>query len=960
MLILFVLGVLLCSLPFAVSAQTVNKTALPQPANPQASGPFLRIDPATHMGTIRATAFDAARERLFTASDDKTVKVWQLPQGKLLSTLRVPILEGSEGQLYAMSLSPDGRWLAMGGWTGWDWEQRASVYIFDTQTEQMVQRLAVAAWTITSLRFSPDGENIAVGMHGQGGLVVVRRSTGQVIASDKNYQNKVMDMDFDKFGRLYTVGLDGYIRLYKQDFSFLARRATQASKDAVAVRASPDGERVAVGFANAPVVEILSARDLSTVGVLKAASAKQKDFVTVAWSSDGQQIYAAGESVGTMADVYHWASGNLTPLPQIAGATAGRINELLPLSKNRMLFATDSPSVGWVEASGQVRLPIVSAQWDFAAPGLNLLMSLNGDQVSISLQGRALSFSVPTAKLEWRGAAGLQRPITQAVGWNVRIGQGQRTLSINGQSVELEVYEKARSYALASSRSFAVVGTEWALRSYNTKGQLQWLTTTPSPAWAVNVSSDNRVVAAALGDGTLRWFSAETGKELLSVFIHKNTTDWVAWVPGGHYASSPFGDRHIGWHINRGLDLAPDFVYAVQLERVLYRPDMIRAALDTVDDKASKDMPSAAMTNEQMVQMAPPRIKLRLLSMNAAKSTARLVVEGERAGPNMQDVAVYVNDLPVTPAKERVLRASETKQFRREYEVVLTQQSNDIRVEAFTGLSMGLAHLQAELPANVPVTRARGDLYVLAIGANQFEKLSKKAWLSFAAEDADTFASTLQTTADGAFNKRYIKVLSDNATDKPTHANILAALDFLKAAKAQDTVILFLASHGISDARGNYYFVPRDVALSDLNRSQAADAPQKLVSWQVFFDALRVVAGQRILVVDTCQAERIAGRFDTNALIKRSVSSQFALMLASGEDEASQEYDLAGHGLFTYGLLSAWKEARLQNSEHFSLRDWFTQTAQVVQKYRDRRIGPQTPLLMALPVLEQVQMQVQQ
>jgi WD40 repeat protein len=947
----------LACLPLMAASQAPN----PTPKAASGVGPFLRIDPGAHTAIVRAAAFDAAKERAYTASDDKTIRVWQLPQGKLVSTYRVPILDGAEGQLYALSLSQDGRWLAVGGWTGWDWEKRASVYIFDTQTEQMVQRLAVATWTITSLRFSPDGQHIAVGMHGEGGLVIVRRSNGQVVAKDADYKNKVMDMDFDRFGRLYAIGLDGFVRLYKQDFTLLARRAVQAAKDAVALRVSPDGERLAIGFADAPTVEVLNARDLSTAGVLKAPASKQKDFVTVGWTSDGQQIYAAGESAGGSADIYRWSSKNYTSAPQVVNATPARINDLWPLSRGRMMFVTDAPSVGWVEASGQVRQPIVSSQWDFAAAGLSLQISANASQVSLSSGGKAMSFSVPAAKLDWKSTQGLQRPLVQASGWSVRIGQDLRTLALNGEAIALEEYEKVRSHAIASNRSFAVVGTEWALRSYTAKGELQWLTRISSPVWAVNVSADNRVVVAAVGDGTLRWFAADTGKELLSIFMHKNSTDWVAWVPGGYYTSSPFGDKHIGWHINRGLDVAPDFVYAVQLERVLYRPDIVRTALDTTTGKTAKSTaPSVLMTNEQMTQMAPPRLKVRLLGIDADKAIARVAVEGERAGPDMQDIAVYVNDLPVTATKDRSLSSSEARQFRREYEVPLSKETNDIRIEAFTGLSMGLARLQVDLPANANVKRPQGDLYVLAIGASQFDQLPEKNWLSFAAKDADTVAAALRSTKESPYNNRYVKVVTDNSADKPTRSNILAALEFIKSAKAQDTVVLFLASHAVSDARGNYYFVPRDVAARDLNGLQAVDSPQTLLSWQVFFDAFRVVAGQRILVVDTCQAKGINGRFDPNALIKRSASSQFALMLASGENEESQEYDPAGHGLFTYGLLSSLKEAQTQKAQQFSLKEWFLSSARIVQKYRDRSLGPQTPQLLAPPVLEDALMLVQQ
>jgi WD40 repeat protein len=953
-LAMFVLSIsLLC---FAVQAQTTSEK--PASAETPRVGPFLRIDPGTHTALVRAAAFDSARERAYTASDDKTIRVWQLPSGKLLSTLRIPILDGAEGQIYAISLSPDGRWLAAGGWTGWDWERKASVYIFDTQSEQLVQRLAVAPWTITSLRFAPDGEHLAVGMHGEGGLLFVHRSTGKVMASDTAYRNKVMDMDFDRYGRLFTIGLDGFVRLYKQDFTLLARRAAQAAKDPVAIRVSPDSERIALGFADAAVVELLSTRDLSTVAQLKPpASAGQQDFVTVAWSSDGQHLYAAGDAGAGRADVFRWplsGAANLSTVsPQGIPASSARINELWQLSKGRVLYVTDAPSVGWIEPNGQVRQPIAPAQWDFAGKDMNLQVSPNGSTVSVNVGGRAMSYQVGAARLDWQAAPGLQRPITQAAGWAIKVSNDLRGLQLNSQNIALEEYEKVRSHAMAPNRASIAVGTEWALRSYNSRGELLWLARVSSPVWAVNVSADNKVVVAAIGDGTLRWFSLQTGKELLSVFMHKNATDWIAWVPGGYYASSPFGDKHIGWHINRGLDIAPDFVYAVQLERVLYRPDLVRAALGATTAQNPSERTDVAMTPEQMAQMAPPRLRLRLLGIDAAKSSARLVIEGERAGPQMQDIAVYVNDIPVTPAKERGLSAFESRQFRREYEVPLSRAVNDIRVEAFAGVSMGLARIQAELPAETTAQAPQGDLYVLAIGASRFDNLPESTWLAFAAKDAEIFAQTLQNANGTPFGKRHVRVISDSSREQPTRSNILGALDFLKNARAQDTVVLFLASHGLSDTKGNYYFVPKDVAAADLKGLSAVDQPKTLLSWQVFFDALRVVAGQRILVVDTCQAKGIAGRFDPNALIKRSASSQFALMLASGENEESQEYDPGGHGLFTYGLLSSLSEAQKSANASFSLRDWFASTAKVVQRFRDRSIGPQTPQLLAPPVLEQ-------
>ena len=58
---------------------------------------------------------DRAGKVLVTGSDDKTARVWSLPQGKLLKVLRPPIGAGSAGWVYAVAISPDGKTVAVGG-----------------------------------------------------------------------------------------------------------------------------------------------------------------------------------------------------------------------------------------------------------------------------------------------------------------------------------------------------------------------------------------------------------------------------------------------------------------------------------------------------------------------------------------------------------------------------------------------------------------------------------------------------------------------------------------------------------------------------------------------------------------------------------------------------------------------------------------------------------------------------
>ena len=77
--------------------------------------PFLRIETGMHTAMIKRIGVDASCRRIATASDDKTVRLWSLPDGKLERTIRLPIGPGNDGKLYAVALSPDGRRLAAGG-----------------------------------------------------------------------------------------------------------------------------------------------------------------------------------------------------------------------------------------------------------------------------------------------------------------------------------------------------------------------------------------------------------------------------------------------------------------------------------------------------------------------------------------------------------------------------------------------------------------------------------------------------------------------------------------------------------------------------------------------------------------------------------------------------------------------------------------------------------------------------
>lgn len=922
--------------------------------------PMLRVETSMHTAMIRKAAVDQGRQRMVTAGDDKTVRVWRLPDLRLLATYRVPIGPANEGQLFALALSPDGKTIAAAGWTGWDWDEQGSVYLLDADSGELVRRLAGFPNTISAMAFSHDGRHLAVGLQGRRGLLVVRLADFQVVMRDAEYGDKVLEVEFSRGGRLAVTALDGLIRVYDEQFKLYGRKRLAVGAKPIAIRFAPDGRRLAVGFYDVPRIALVAAHDMS----LEYAAASVPGYANLAaitWSADGSRLCAAGDHRAAGANAIQcWANagrGRRAAIP----VARHRLVDLHAAGGSEIAFVAEDPALGIVSADGRRKLVRGPDLIDFGGAHGLLRASADGSLIEFPAQrdGKAkLHFSVTEQDRapETRQVEALRPALTQVAGLRVDNWNGRYDTKINGKPVRLEPYEVSRTYAIAPDGQTALLGTEWALRLLDRDADEKWMVALSAVARAVNVTADGRVAVAALADGTIRWYRMRDGAEIMALFVLPSTRDWICWIPSGYYMSSARGDNYIGWHVNRGKEESPDFYLAVQFERLLYRPDRVIAFFRGRGEPPVADADSArGFDISRLDELSPPRIRLETVAVDetAAPARARVRITTGRSRLPLEDCAVFVNGIPVTPARERVLSGKDAGGFERQIELELPGKDNHIRVEVFNGRSIGVAE------RFVAVDRARGDgapgdLYLLAIGVNSFVKLPGKFRLSYAARDAEEMAEAFRRLGAGSYRRVSTKVVTEGRGARPTRRAIVDALAFIKDAGARDTVVLFLASHGASDAAGNYFFVPADAEWPDVERVMRAQRPlgDSLIEWTVFFDAMRVSAGRRLLIVDTCHARDISGNVDAHALAKRSASSQFSLMVAAKGGENSQEYPAAAHGLFTHALLRGMGGAGdADRNGIVALRELFDYVASAVEILHDRALGPQTPQLLAPPQL---------
>ena len=185
--------------------------------------PILRVETGMHAGPILRAATDTQNRYLVTASQDKTARVWELASGRLLQTLRPPIGEGDEGKLYAVALSPDGRTIALGGWTNNESGDTENIYIFDRESGKLVRRIGGLPAAVNHLVFSRDGRYLASGLGGNSGIRVYRATDYGLVLNDGDYGDSSYGLDFARDGRLVTTSIDGFIRLYDPSSKRIAK-----------------------------------------------------------------------------------------------------------------------------------------------------------------------------------------------------------------------------------------------------------------------------------------------------------------------------------------------------------------------------------------------------------------------------------------------------------------------------------------------------------------------------------------------------------------------------------------------------------------------------------------------------------------------------------------------------------------------------------------------------------------
>jgi WD40 repeat protein len=226
-----------------------------------------------HRGTIYSVSISPDRQKIATASQDGTVKIWN-QKGENIQTLT-----GHQGAVYSVSFSPDGQKIATAS-------EDKTAKIWNLQGQNLVT-YPDHQESVYSVSFSPDGQKIVTTSRDK--TARLWNLSGQTLQVFKGHKRSIDAASFSPDGqKIATASRDGTIKIWDLSGKIILSLGKENIEAFYSVNFSPDGQKIAGAAADK------TAKIWDLQGNLIATFRGHQDFVnSVNFSPDGQFIITA-------------------------------------------------------------------------------------------------------------------------------------------------------------------------------------------------------------------------------------------------------------------------------------------------------------------------------------------------------------------------------------------------------------------------------------------------------------------------------------------------------------------------------------------------------------------------------------------------------------------------------------------------------------------------------------------
>jgi len=294
---------------FAVMIATA--LLLPAAAPAQKPGWVLRIDEER---AINTAVFSPDGRKIVTASDDHTIRIWDVASGRLLHTM------ADSDEVRSAVFSPDGRKIVTAS-------SDNTARIWDTASGKLLHILPVDSGGVSTAAFSPNGREI-VTAGGDGTVRVWDTASGKILRTLSGHTDWINAAEFSPDGkRIVTASFDRTARVWDAVSGKELNILGGDTGEVTSALFSPDGKIIATASsdhtariwdaASGKLLHILPGNNDASPSGSEGILGEVKDIIlghtgevtSAVFSPDGRQIVTA--SMDGTARIWDVASGNL-------------------------------------------------------------------------------------------------------------------------------------------------------------------------------------------------------------------------------------------------------------------------------------------------------------------------------------------------------------------------------------------------------------------------------------------------------------------------------------------------------------------------------------------------------------------------------------------------------------------------------------------------------------------------
>ena len=373
--------------------------------------------------------------------------------------------------------------------------------------------------------------------------------------------------------------------------------------------------------------------------------------------------------------------------------------------------------------------------------------------------------------------------------------------------------------------------------------------------------------------GSINMLKLRDGQHIEPVVcINHNTKGMpVLFDPKGAYLS--LARDFDGIHFSDGEKTYPFEQFDLRLNRpdiVLERlgaPDEAIAIAKKLRDKRLKRMG----VTEDMLQpdFHLPKIEIvGELPSSTADSELAIKLKASHSKYPLDRLRVYVNNVPVNGKEGELLRDSKSQALERTIPIKLAAGRNKIQISVLN--SAGAESLYANAEVTCTAQRPKPTLYAVAMGISEY---ANPDWnLKYAAKDARDIIERVKARSGSSYGEIKKLLLIDGDATKESLGKIR---EFLSKATVDDTVLMFVAGHGLLDNKYDYYFGTSDIDFSNPS--------EKGIAFEEFDDLLASLPSlKKSLLIDTCHAGELDEEEKQMLASAQTSPNQVVAMLPTG------------------------------------------------------------------------------